>query len=470
MNKDIKVHFMGIGGSGIAPIAMIAQKLGFAVTGCDISAASDYSKALIESGIDIKIGHDPKHISDVDIVAVTPAIFDINPNNSELLLSIEQNILMTWQQFAGKYLYADKNLICVTGTHGKSTTTILMGLVLEAGGFDPYVEAGTIYKPWGGGFRLAEDSNYFVCEADEFNCNFLNYSPSLTVINNLEMDHPEFFEDFDQMKNAYKDFIVNMKEPKILIVNEDCEELMILLEEIKDLLTEKKFKVIGYYISEKYDFPFNKEYRGEILSIDSVKSIFNVHWQSRSEQLLLGVTGTHNVANSIGVIGAALELGVSMESIKKALKSFRGINRRLELVGESEGIKVYDDYAHHPTEVSVVLDTLIHSFPDYKIYAVFEPHQVSRVKLFINEFSEALGKADKVIITKNYLGREINKAIDPIDMDLFVRKIDVNKAKYIESFNDVTNYIVENAKKGDVIVVFGAGNSSKLARSIYQSL
>ena len=219
MDRKLHVHFMGIGGSGMAPIAVIAEKSGFIVTGCDCNGTSYYSDSLRESGIDIKIGHDCKHLEGVDILAVTPAVFDINPDHPEIIEGRKRDILMTWQEFMGKYLQKDKLVIAVAGTHGKSTTTILTGLALEAGRLDPIVEAGTIYKPWGGGFRISE-SNYFVCEADEFNYNFLNYSASLIIINNIEMDHPECFKDYTEFKGAFIEFIKNIKHPGTLVINE----------------------------------------------------------------------------------------------------------------------------------------------------------------------------------------------------------------------------------------------------------
>ena len=190
----MKVHFMGIAGSGMAPIALIAKSMGYEVSGCDISDSTYYSNALKENGIDMRVGHDESHLRDIDILAITPAVYDYNPDQPELLKAAETGILMTWQEFSGKYLQKDKDVIAVCGTHGKSSTTAMVGLMMENAGLDPIVEAGTIIKEWGSGYRLA-DSNYFVCEADEFNNNFLHYHPSYIAINNVEMDHPEFFKD-----------------------------------------------------------------------------------------------------------------------------------------------------------------------------------------------------------------------------------------------------------------------------------
>jgi UDP-N-acetylmuramate--alanine ligase len=469
MDRKLHVHFMGIGGSGMAPIAVIAKKSGFDVSGCDCNATSYYSDALRDSGIDIKMGHNSEHLDRVDILAVTPAVFDINPNHPEIVEARKRNILMTWQEFMGKYLQKDKYLVAVSGTHGKSTTTILAGLALEAGGLDPIVEAGTIYRPWGGGFRISE-SKYFVCEADEFNCNFLNYSPSLIIINNIEMDHPEFFKDFTEFKGAFKKFISNIKHPGTLVVNEESDGIRDVLIEMKDWLQDNNVKVIGYYLNQKFDFPFSVEYKCEINNFTEEGVGFDVYGPNFKESFKLGLLGAHNVSNSLGVLSAAIELGVNLETIKGVFEKYKGIGRRTELVNEVNGIKVFDDYGHHPTAIAAVLDTFKATYRNKKVYAIVEPHQISRLKLFPKEFIAALNKADEAIVTKTYIGREINKNLEPVDMNSLISKVDAGKASYIEDFNMVADTITSKVKQGDIIIVFGAGNSHKLTKLIVERL
>lgn len=469
MGKKLRVHFMGIGGSGMVPTAIIAKKMGFDVSGCDISNPSYYSNALVTNGISVQTGHGQHHLQDIDILAVTPAVFDVNPNHPEIIEGCKKKILLTWQQFAGKYLHKDKFLISIAGTHGKSTTTVLMGLVLEAGGLNPIVEAGAVYKPWGGGYRVA-NSSYFVCEADEFNCNFLNFSPSLAIINNVEMDHPEFFKSFESVKQAFKNFIKNLKYPKILVVNEESNGLREILQEMKDWLKEKDIKIIGYYLNDRLNCPFREEYRGEIKTMNSKGTVFNVYSRSWSDSFKLGTPGIYNVANSLGVLSAALELRVTIDTVKSVFKDFNGIDRRFELIGEHKGIKVYNDYAHHPTAVAAVIEAFRMIYQGKKIWAIIEPHQISRLRLFVNEFADALNKADQVIITKTFLGREIHKNIKSLEIEILINKINKDKARYIESFKSVSEYATSHAKPGDIIVIFGAGNSYKLARNITRSL
>ncbi|MFZ5352309.1 MAG: UDP-N-acetylmuramate--L-alanine ligase [Bacillota bacterium] len=464
MVKGLHVHFMGIGGSGMAPVAMIAKSMGYRVSGCDMSASGYYCGTLLENGVDICVGHSEEHLQGVDILAVTPAIFDLNPSHPEIVEAGKKNILMTWQQFLGEYIQKDKYVVAVAGTHGKSTTTVLLGAALEHGGLDPYVEAGTVYKPWGGGFRIG-GSEYFVCEADEFNNNFHHFRPSMAVINNIEMDHPEFFKDFQQVKDSFKVFVRNMKHPGTLIVNEESQGIREMLVELEDYLTDNNIKVIGYYMNNSFEYPFYKEYKGNILSSNTNNTVYLVSTGNWGEEFELGITGIHNISNSLGVIAAAIELGMKTEAVKAALKGFRGIGRRSEFIGEVNGVRYFDDYAHHPTAVSVMLDSFRASYRNSTLWAIMEPHQISRIRLFFNEFSDALGKADRVVITKTYVGREKYKNIEPIDMGLMAEKIG-SKAIHLEDFEEVAKLLKAETKPGDVVVIFGAGESYKLTRML----
>ena len=465
MSKKLHVHFMGIGGSGLAPIAIISKRLGFVVTGCDISTDGYYSGELIKNNIEIQSGHSVEHLKNTDILAVSPAVFDLNPDHPEIIEAKRRNILMTWQEFAGKYLHDNKVVIAVSGTHGKSTTTVLMGVALENGGYDPYVEAGTVYKPWGGGYRIG-DSDYFVCEADEFNNNFLNFSPSIAIINNIEMDHPEFFNNFAQVKEAFRGFIQKLKSPKILVVNEESQGIREVLHELQKYIITNNIKTIGYYIKDKHSFPYSYEYKGDILSAGSVNTVFAVKCADWDDNFEIGVTGIHNVANSLGVLAASLALGMDKEKLKTAFKNFKGIGRRSEFIAEVRGVKFFDDYAHHPTAISAMLDSFRLSYPDRTIWAIWEPHQISRIKLFLNEFTTALDKFDRVIITKTFVGREKFKNIESFDMNLIVERIGSQKATYIEDFDSVAEYTDSNSKQGDIIIIFGAGESYKLTQKI----
>ena len=280
------------------------------------------------------------------------------------------------------------------------------------------------------------------------------------------MDHPECFKDFTEFKGAFIKFIKNIKHPGTLVINEESDGIREVLLEMKDWIKEKNIRVIGYYLNHNFDFPFYAEYKGKITSFTEAGVNFDVYGSDFKESFQLSLLGAHNVLNSLGVLGAALELGVDLEILKGVFQNYKGIGRRTELVDEVNGIKVFDDYGHHPTAIASVLDTFRTTYPDKKIFAIVEPHQISRLKLFSMEFIAALNKADEAIVTKTYIGREINKNIDPIDMNSLISKVDEGKASYIEDFNDLADKISSKAKSGDIIVIFGAGNSYNLTKLI----
>lgn len=469
MDRQIKVHFMGIGGSGASSIAILAKQKGFIVTGCDSSVSDYYTKALTDNDIQVEEGHHKSHLEGVDICAISPAILDISPNNEEIREARRRGILMTWQEFMGTYIQKDMKVLSISGTHGKSTTTMLLGVILEDAGLDPNVLSGTTYKDWGKGSRVGQ-SEYFVCEADEFNKNFLNYESSIAVINNLEMDHPESYASLDVMIEAYIEFVKQLKNEKILIVNEESKGIQKLLLTLQNWFEEEKVTVIGYYREEKFDFPFAKEYKADILTKEQGSTTFKITTKEDLEIMSINLSGSYNINNAMSAVCIAKELGVSSEKIAKGLLKFKGVGRRFELVGITDkNIRIYDDYAHHPTAVHEVLTMCREIFPDNKVWAIFEPHQISRIELLFDGFTDALNLSDEVIITKTHIGREINKGVKPIEFCRWNEKLG-DKVSCIEELEKITTYVKEKAAKDDVIVVFGAANSYRVSREILEVL
>ena len=467
MDKKIKeIHFMGIGGSAVAGVAILAKKFGFEVSGCDLEKTTVYSETLNNYHIPVSFGHSVEHLKEIDLLIVSPAVLYTDPLPEEVLEAQKKGILITWQEFLGQYLQKDKTVLAVAGTHGKSTTTAMLGLLLEGSNLDPIVEVGAIIPQWQATIRFG-NSDYFVCEADEFNNNFLNYSPGLIIINNLEMDHPEFFKDFTDFKNSFKKFIQKIKEPKILIVNEESLGAQELLGEMQDWLIENKVKVIGFYIDHNFSFPFAKEYQGLISEQKEDSTSFKVKQNGQEENFQINLPGKHLVMDSLAALAAGFELDLEIQVMRKTLENFQGIGRRFDLIGEERGIKIYDDYAVHPTAVEATLGAIKQKYPQRKIWAIFEPHQYSRLKLFLNEFAQSFILANEVIVTSIYPGREKDdKSVKAEDL---VQKIG-KKAFYEPDFASLAKKINEKAASGDVVVVFGAGKSHHLSREILEAL
>lgn len=461
-----KVHFMGIAGSGLAPIALIAKSMGFEVSGCDISDTTYYSEELRKNGITIMKGHDQNHVLDADILAVTPAVFDYNPNHPELIAGKEKGILMTWQEFSGTYLQKDKKVIAICGTHGKSSTTSMIGLMLERAGLDPIVEAGTIIKEWGSGYRISQ-SDYFVVEADEFNNNFLNYHPNYLIINNIEMDHPEFFKDEEELQESYVRFIKNMIGVKELIVNFDSPGVLTVLEKAKEWILQNQVNLSGY----TKDLAVVPSWIKANVSLYELKESTPDGSQfliNESKPCEIGVMGKYNVSNAMSAYVLSELLQIPFDIYQESMKHFHGVGRRLEKKIETSDAVIYDDYGHHPTEVNAVLSSLKKVYPDKTVVGIFEPHQISRMNLFFSEFCQAFQIPDVMILTKTFEGREAHKHLTPIDMDK-IKKVVGDCFHYIEHFDDVTTYVMEHFPSNVVIVVMGAGYSYQLTEMLVKA-
>lgn len=459
-SRGMRIHFIGICGSGQSAAAILAQSMGFDVDGCDKVVHGYYYESLEKNKIKVYQDHDVSHLDGVDICAVTPAVFDIDPDNTEVKLAKERGILMTWQEFLGKYLFAGKQLIAVSGTHGKSTTTIMLGRALEALGANPNVFAGTIYKEWNSGCYVGKGA-WNVCEADEFNYNFLSYAPDILVVNNIEMDHPETFHSIDEVMDAFSKFLRNIKGLKTLIVNLESEKVRSLLRENMEWLKENEVHIVGHCRTKKSEWEGIKQIVYEI--VDRNQSEMRI--EGCNQVIHTNVKGQYNMENAASVACVLKSLGYQEEEIAKAIGMFTGINRRFELIGTNHGLLIYDDYAHHPTAIRSVL-TVCNEQKDGEVWAVFEPHQISRLLLMFGEYANALALADHIIITKTHIGREIHSNLTPIEGERWIQTIGSNKTSYIEDYDEVCEFILENAQEKDIIIVIGAGESYKISRGL----
>ncbi len=417
---------MGIGGSGQSAVARIAKAQGHEVSGCDLES-SRITAQLQKEGISVTVGqHDKSHLKNIDILAHTPAVFYQNITHPEYAEAVKKKIAITWEEFMAKHLMKGKHLIAVSGTHGKGTTTAMLARVLETAGFDPTVEVGANLLDWNRvNYRLGK-SKYFLCEADEFMEKFLMYKPYLAIITSVEMDHPEYFKNLDEVVAAFVKFA--KKATTVVINGEDkgCQRVIKLIKPIKSI------KLIKYK-------PLTKS------------------------QAKLKLPGQHVLADAGAVWAAAKSLGVKESLIKKGLESFSGLERRFEFRGNAPfGAKIYDDYAHHPTAVNVNIKAARELKPKGNIWVIFQPHMHTRLQILFNDFVGALELADRVIVTDVFTRREsnINK---PTGKDLALA-IGGPKATYVGGeLTNVANFISRNAKKDDLILVMGAGDVYKVS-------
>ena len=420
---------MGIGGSGVSGISLLAEKMGFRVSGCDLESKTPYLSKVKKDISAINVGHDASHLAGVDLVVVSPAVFFQSADSGEVIEAKKRGILITWQEFLGKYLHQGKKVICITGTHGKSTTTAMVGKLLEDAGFDPLVSLGAKIESWGGSTRFGQ-GQYFVTEADEFYDNFLNYHPEIMIINNIEFDHPDYFKNEAAVFDSFRKFVGNLTGEKVLIVNEDDPGVKKLLETL-DL---NKIKLIKYH-PRKDNLGFN-----------------------------LKVPGKHNIANALGVVALGKYLGIKDSSIQKSLEGFSGAGRRMELLGENKGIKIYDDYAHHPTAIAATIAGLREIYPRNRLWAIAEAHGFKRTKALINKYQGVFDQADMVVIGPIFKARDLKTF--GMSEKLIAQASKHKKALAFSKLDEMFGYLKKNLVSGDIVLVMGAGKSDLWAQKL----
>ena len=430
--------------------ASLAINFGFDVDGCDENTSSPYLEKLKKKVV-IQSGHSSDHLIGKDMLVVTPAVYFDNPKPEEFLAAKE---VMTWQKFIGKYLHQKKEVICVAGTHGKSTTTALLSLVFEKAGNDPSVMIGATVNEWETNYRYGK-SNYFIVESDEFYDNFLNYFPSAIILNNIEFDHPDYFKSSEQLHNSFEKHLRSLKGKRILVVNKDSENAFKLAKKIRGV------NLITYSTEDN-----TADVYGEIVKRTKSQTEFRVTSEKLNvnETFELKILGDHNVSNALGVIAMSLLYSIELITTKSVLSNFNGIGRRLELVGEKDGVKIYDDYAHHPTAVKVTLQALRQKYPKNRIVAVVEPHSYSRTKALLTDYKGVFKEADEVIIAPIYKARD-NDTFG-INQQSLVDASHHKNISAIESFDKIVDKLETELIKNDVVIVMGAGKSYEISKKL----
>lgn len=457
---------MGIGGSGISSVASLAVDKGFVVTGCDLSDTGTYTKQLQEKKVQIVVGHAKEHLVNKDMLIVSPAVYFTSNENPEFLEARKKKKIMTWQKFLGKYLQKEMEVLCVAGTHGKSTTTGLLASILISAGFDPSVMIGANVSDWGGNMRNGS-SKYFVTESDEFFDNFLNYIPSAIILNNIEYDHPDYFKREKQMYESYIKHINSLVGKKVLVINQDSVGNKRLFEQMH-LDKRKDLMLYGYTIKGNRLFEVDDSWVASEIIKTRKSTSFTLTCKkiNFSKRMTMKLLGTHNISNAMGAVILAHQLKISDLKIQKALKQFSGVVRRVELVGKMNGAWVYDDYAHHPTEIKATIAVLRQRYPKNKIWLVCEAHSFNRTKTLLSGYKDCFNGVEEVIIAPIFRARD--KKTYNLTPQTIV-DIASNGDYGIRAPGDfvkITSYLKKHVFKGDVIVTMGAGGSTKLAHML----
>lgn len=448
LNNIKSVHFIGIGGSGMFPLAQILHSKGFKITGSDVYESDTFEKVR-NLGIHVFAQHQKENITNQDLVVFSAAIKESNP---EIQAAKEKNIPIIERSVMLGIIFKNyKNSVGVSGTHGKTTTTSMITSVLIDAEKDPTAIIGGSLSKIGGNSR-AGNSDIIVGEACEYVDSFLQLYPKISVITNVDADHLDYFGTLDNVIKSFNKYA--SQTGSLLIVNGDSANAV---KSVENTAARKIF--FGTAHSNDYyadNIKFNKK---QFADFDII------HKNEATAHISLKVPGKHNVYNALAAFIACLELGVSPEKASKALGDFSGTHRRFEILGEFHGITVADDFAHHPIEIETTLKAAS-QMGFKKVWAIFQPHTYSRTSMFLNDFAKALSIADTVIVSEILPVRETNTyGIHSKDL---VSK--TSGAVYIPDFDGICKFVLQNAQEGDLILTLGGGNIYKCANQIADAL
>ncbi|MGB5162405.1 MAG: UDP-N-acetylmuramate--L-alanine ligase [Thermoanaerobaculia bacterium] len=444
------VHFIGIGGAGMSGIAEVLLDYNLEVSGCDQSM-SETTERLAELGATVYQGHSAEHVERVDLVVISSAVSKDNP---EVVAARQNNITVVRRAEMLGELMRLKYGVAVAGTHGKTTTTSLIGTVLTEAGLDPTVIVGGRLRVSGTGARLGK-SEYLVAEADEYDRSFLRLQPILAVVTSIDEDHLDTYANLDEIRKAFVTFAGKVPFFGQAILCLDDTNIQELLPQLK-----QEHRVVTYGLSPQADL------RATEFESTPDGSRFQVVDSRQGEMgtIELPMPGLHNVRNSLAAIAVGQAMGVPFVSIARALAGFSGVHRRFETRGVWRGAKVIDDYAHHPTEVTATLEAARQAFPGAVIHAIFQPHLFSRTRHLALEFGRSLLGADKAVVTEIYPSRE--QPEPGVTSDLVVeaaRRSGHRDVRSCADWREVPPMLAAEVQEGDVILTLGAGDIYRLA-------
>lgn len=442
LNKYQNIHFIGIGGVSMSSLAMMLKEKGKTITGSD-STASANTEMLKANSITVYNEHKAENAVGAELIVYTAAIPDRNP---ELVYAKENNIpTMERAVLLGSIMSSFKHSIAIAGTHGKTTTTSMISSVFLAADSDPTIHIGAHFAQINGNYKTGH-SDYSIYEACEYVNSFLHFYPETAIILNIDADHLDFFKNIENVKKAFLAFTENVDKEGIVIINGDSGNCSYIIDECDR-------KVITFGFSDFNDcFPTN------IRTVDG-NPCFDVNYRGELiEGVCLSVFGEHNILNALATVCAAKNYGIDNTSIIVGLNNFKGASRRFEIKKYYNGAAIVDDYAHHPTEIKATIAGARSA--GYKsITVIFQSHTYTRTKFLMNDFAKELSAADKVILTDIYSAREFNT----VGANIIDLKNMIPESGYISDFEDIAQYIKDNATDNDVFILMGAGNINSVA-------
>ncbi|MGF7157368.1 UDP-N-acetylmuramate--L-alanine ligase [Bartonella heixiaziensis] len=454
------IHFVGIGGIGMSGIAEVFHNLGYKVQGSDQVESANVER-LRGKGINVHMGHHAENLGDAEVVVISTAIKKTNP---EYIAAKERHLPIVRRAEMLAELMRFRRAIAVGGTHGKTTTTSMVAALLDAGRFDPMVINGGIINAYGTNARMG-DGDWMVVEADESDGTFLKLPADIAVVTNIDREHLDHYGSFGAVREAFRQFVENVPFYGFAVLCLDHPEVQSLASRIDDRW------VITYGANPQADVRFLN------LSMDGQKTHFDVFIRSRKtgketklKNLVLPMSGQHNVSNATAAIAIAHELGISNESIKKGLAEFGGVKRRFTQTGSWRGIEIFDDYGHHPVEIKAVLCAARESAKG-RVIAVAQPHRYSRLYNLFDDFAACFNDADTVLIAPVYAaGEEPIAGFGARELVEHIQMAGHRDVRLIHCLEDVVSIVSTFAKVGDYVVFLGAGNITQWACALPQQL
>ncbi|MBM3127806.1 MAG: UDP-N-acetylmuramate--L-alanine ligase [Chloroflexi bacterium] len=443
-----RIHIIGIGGIGLSAIARVLIARGVQVSGSD-QTASPLTDELARLGAKIFIGQRAENLPEVDLVLVTSAAPEDNP---EIVEAQRRRIRIAKRYGFFADLTRGKKTIAVAGTHGKTTTAGMIALILTNAGLDPDAVVGGAVPELGGNARAGQ-GEYFVIEADEYDRAFLGLRPHIAVVTSVEMDHPDIFRDVEDVTQAFRDFMRLAPRDGVVIGCGDSARVSVELARCESRVL-------------RYGFGADNDWRAsDVMPNARGGSDFSV-WRGTEEirDWRLETPGRHNVLNALAAIAVASKVGVDLSSARATLEKFRGAARRFEIKGEFRGVTIVDDYAHHPTEIRATLAAARTRFPSRAIWAVFQPHTFSRTIALLDEFATAFAGADHVIVTAIYAARERDaRAVSSAQL---VERMTHRDARVIATLDAAAEFLSAQMRAGDILITLGAGDVNRIGEII----
>lgn len=448
-----RIHFIGIGGIGMSGIASILKKQGCQISGSDIKESAITNK-LVSEGIRVSLGHNSLHLQDAEIVVYSSAIRE---DNSELAAARNRGILVMRRAEALAKLMRGKTCIAVSGAHGKTTTTALISHLLLQSGLCPTVAIGGILRNLEDNCRLGE-SKFFVAEADESDGTFLYYSPDYSMVMNIDREHLDYYHSWEEILDAYTQFISHTKDTGCLFCCADDPA-------IRQITEGYKGRLIYFGLSSRND------YYAQDIRLNGFSSRFSYcHKGKILGKIDLPLSGEHNISNSLAVIALARELGIEGKDIEAALADFKGTQRRFQLKAEYNGIKIIDDYGHHPAEIRSTLRAA-RNVAHTRLIVVFQPHRYSRTQFLMDEFVDSFQLADCLVLTDIYAASE--NPIEGVTSQVLYKKVKekfpLMDTVYLPK-EKVVDYVLAALRSGDLVLTVGAGDIGRLSDELVQRI